>query len=384
MRKVKIAGIGSRLPGEPIPNEALERIFGTADEWLTSQLGIKSRYWATDIETGRCRESNSDMAAKAGLEAVRSAGLTVDQIDCIILSTGTPDYPLPATVPFVQEKMGVGECAVLELRSGCIGAIQALSIGAHYVRAGTYDHVLILGSECVSPFLTQGFLAGGGDPLTTADRLNALMYGDGAGALLLAESNDEEGILAESFKSVGVGKEPAFTLPAGGSVIPLNHEAINQGLHRFKHDYKAIYKWGPELVMRGLDDVMTKANLQIEDVHHYILPQTNASTLQRHIRRVVRLKPDHVEEFVPAGTADNLSRGIERLKRDPQFVWEKEVWERVFINADRVGNTGSAAFFVALDELFKSGELEPGQIVVLGGGEATKWLCGGAAIRWSL
>jgi 3-oxoacyl-[acyl-carrier-protein] synthase-3 len=173
-------------------------------------------------------------------------------------------------------------------------------------------------------------------------------------------------------------------LPAGGSAIPLTHESLDQGLHRFKHDYKAIYKLGPELVMRGIEEVMTKARLQIEEVHHYILPQTNASTLQRHVRRLVRLSPERVEEFVPAATAANLSRGIERLKHDSGFAWDKEMTERIFINADRVGNTGSAAFFVALDELRKSGHLRAGQIVVMGGAEATKWLCGGAAIRWSM
>jgi 3-oxoacyl-[acyl-carrier-protein] synthase III len=384
MRKVKITGTGSYLPGEPIPNEALEPIFGTSDEWLTSQLGIRTRYWATDIQTGRATESNSDMAAKAGLQAVISAGLGPSQIDCIAFSTGTPDYPLPATAPFVQEKMGIGECAVLELRSGCIGAIQALSIGAQYIRTGVFDNVLVIGSEHVSPLLTRGFLAGGGDSLTTPDRLNALMYGDGAGAVVLSASDDEEGILADSFRSVGAGKQPAFMLPAGGSAIPLTHEALDQGLHRFKHDYKAIYKLGPELVMRGIEEVITKAGLQIEEVHRYILPQTNASTLQRHIRRLVRLSPERVEEFVPASTAANLSRGIERLKQDSGFAWDKEMAERIFINADRVGNTGSAAFFVALDELHKAGQFQPGQIVVMGGAEATKWLCGGAAIRRTL
>ncbi|MBI4588610.1 MAG: ketoacyl-ACP synthase III [Candidatus Rokubacteria bacterium] len=384
MRTAKIIGTGSYLPGEPIPNQALERVFGTGDEWLSAQLGIISRHWATDIRTGRCAETNSDMAAKAGLDAVRNAGLAVEDIDLVIVSTCTPDYPIPATAPFVQEKMGLAECAVLELRSGCVGAIQALSIGGQYIRGGVYDTVLAIGSELLSPFLTGGFLGEGGEELTVADRLNALMYGDGAGAVVLRGGESGDGVIAECFNSVGVGRSPAFVLPAGGSAHPLSHEVLTKGLHRFKHDYKAVYKLGPALVLQSVEDILRKANLKPEEVDRYILPQTNATALQRAIRRLVRLRADEVDEFVsPETEATRLRREIKRLKQDASVRWE-DAWERIFVNADRVGNTGSASFFLALDEMNKKGLLKRGHVVVMAGGEATKWLYGGAAFRWSM
>lgn len=358
VKTVRIIGTGSYLPGNPIPNAELEAIFGTPDEWISKQLGIKQRYWATDPNTGLCTEKNSDMAAKASLDALQNAGIKANEIDLIILSTGTPDYLIPATSPFVQEKIEVEECATIDIRAGCIGVIQAISIGTQFIRSGVYNTALLIGSELSSPFLTHKFI-GSLDALTMSDRINALMYGDGASAVIIKgyDTEEKDGIIAHYMNSVGVGKKPALIFPAGGLAHSMNIKMIEKGLHRLKHDYKAISKLGLPLALRSVQHALKVANLKFEDVDKFIIPQTNPNNLY-----------------------DNINHLI---KTDKNFNWE-EAQNKIFINADRVGDTGSAALCLALDEMNKRKLIKKGNIVMMVGAEASKWTYGGVVFKWRI
>lgn len=348
MRKVRVRGTGMYLPGEPITNEKLKAMVPDLDEMLIESVGISRRYWAVDFETGEVRETGATMAAKAAASALQDAGLRPADIDLLILATSIPDHVIPQTVVFVQEHLGIDACAAIEIHAGCVGAIQALSVAETYLRIGQYRTAVVCCSQLVSPFHIRE-LKDENSRLT--DRLNAVMFGDGASAVVLTADAEEDGILATVQNSVGVGLKPGMMLEAGGAITPASLTAIERGQHRWRHDAKLIRKHGSDLSRRAVMDLVQRLGLGWTDVRHYIFPQANPAMI----------------------AADQ-----EQLRAVGDFPVD-----RMYVTVDRVGNTGVAALFMAVDELNRAGHLNRGDLLMVIGGEASKWLYAGTVIRWS-
>jgi len=342
--RVKILGTGAYLPGEPIDNKCLAEFFGRDIVRVSEMLGGVTRHLALELATKKVKpgESNANMAYRAGLSALDNAGLTPGDVDLLILSTATPDYPFPATALFVQDLLGLGESQVIELRAGCGGMAQAFSIAELFIKSGQVRHALLIGSELISPFhelLSYGPNTEKGHLVATA------MFGDGAGAAVLGPSDDESGILACMFGSVGGGRPPGMVLRAGGALSPGGMNAFGEG-PAFVHDFRAILDRGPELIERGLEWVRKSGSVPLEQITYYIPPQASAL-------------------LIGAVTEKTDLRGAQG-----------------FSNFERVGNTASASIYIALDELNREKRLRTGDCVVLLPSEATKWTYGGIVLRW--
>jgi 3-oxoacyl-[acyl-carrier-protein] synthase-3 len=342
MPKAAIAGTGAFLPGEPIGNDAVERLFGSGDNYLTELLGTKFRYWASDPRTFALRYHNSDLAANAARAAIDAAGLQPKDVRLIVLNTCTPDYLMPMMAPLVQEKLGISECAVIELRSGCTGSIAAIDIASRFVTDGSYANALVVASElassyCLVPIRDKR-------KLTLDERLNGIMFGDGAGALVLVPSDKENvGVERICLNSIGPGKSPGMMMPVGGSSEPFSRAAAERGTVHLLHNRRAVKRWGREMSIRALQDLCALARIEPVDIDRFIFPQANAALLRQDTK------------MIPP--------------------------ERVVLTVDEVGNVISAGLLIAFDMLVRAGRVATGGRVALIGGEASKWLYGAALMR---
>jgi 3-oxoacyl-[acyl-carrier-protein] synthase-3 len=342
--RARILGTGAYLPGEPVDNAQLSHFFGGDIVRVAEALGGETRHLALDLSTKRLKpgETNANMAYRAGLAALDDADLTARDIDLLILSTATPDYPFPATALFVQDLFGLNDAQVIELRAGCGGMAQAFTIAELFIKNRHATHALLIGSELISPFhdlLTQGANTEKGHLVATA------MFGDGAGAVVMGPSGDERGILGSMFGSVGGGQAPGMLLRAGGAISPGGMDVFGEG-PAFVHDFRAIMQKGPELVDRGLEWVRTCGLAPLDEVTYYVPPQASG--------RII--------DTVAAKTNLHGAQG--------------------FSNFSRVGNTASASIYIALDELNRTDRLHAGDCIALLPSEATKWTYGGILVRW--
>ncbi|HTY77613.1 MAG TPA: ketoacyl-ACP synthase III [Candidatus Bathyarchaeia archaeon] len=344
-RRAKIAGTGAYLPGEPVDNKRLAEFFGRDIVRVSEMLGGVSRHLALDVETRRLRpgESNANMAYQASLQALDNAGLTPDAVDLLILSTATPDYPFPATALFVQDRLGLAECQVMELRAGCGGMAQAFAVAEQFIASGRSRTALLVGSELISPFhqlLSQGANQDKGHLVATA------MFGDGAGAAVLVPADDERtGVLGCMFRSIGGGRAPGMVLKAGGALSPAGMDDFGEG-PAFVHDFRAILERGPELVERSLEWVWGSGFAPVDEITYYVPPQASG-------------------HLIGSMTARTDLHGA-----------------KSFSNFERVGNTASASIYIALDEMNRDKLVRPGDVIALLPAEATKWTYGGIVLRW--
>jgi len=340
----RVAGTGAYLPGEPVDNARLAEFFGRDVVRVSEMLGGVTRHLALDLASRKLvpGESNANMAFQAARQALESAELQPSDIDLLILSTATPDYPFPATALFVQDLLGLAECQVVELRAGCGGMAQAFAIADGFIASGRSRAALLIGSELISPFhelLTAGPSQEKGHLVATA------MFGDGAGAVVLVPSPDESGILGCMFRSVGGGRSPGMVLKAGGALAPAGMEPSGEG-PAFVHDFRAILELGPELVERGLAWVQSSGLVPPSEIAYYVPPQASG----------------HLIDSVTARAELHGATG--------------------FSNFARVGNTASASIYIALDEMHREKRLRAGDVIALLPAEATKWTYGAILLRW--
>lgn len=353
MNVSQIIGTGSYLPGEPVRVETLKKVIGSVAGDLVEALGAYQRYWAVDVNTGEIRENNSDMAAKAARLAMDNANVNPDEIDAIISVTATPDYSIPANAPIIQEKLGIQHCAVIELRAGCNGVAQAVTIANQFIQTGFYQTILVIGSELTSSYLVPSYLRGD-DNLSKNDLLNLVMFGDGAGAILLRGNADPDapGIVDSYLNSIGVGKPAGFVLPTGGSKHQITIEAVKEGEHRWFHDYKSIAEMDKLMAWDAMRGILKKTNVNPEEIQMVIVPQANSKRIKEELNS----------------------------KDNPFHSYA----DRFFINVDEVGNTSAAGVLIALDEVRKKNLLKKDDLFLIVGAESSKWLCGSILIRWAM
>lgn len=326
MRGVKIVGVGHYAPAHVVTNHDLEAWLDTTDEWITTRTGMKRRHWTSD------NEATSDLASAAAEAALVHAGLQAADVDCFIVATVTPDYYFPATACLVATRLGAREKPAFDIAIACSGFIYGLTIASGLIRSGVYRRVMLIGAESLSKILDK------------EDRSTAILFGDGAGAVILERSEED------SFLSCDLGADgsrPELLYAHGsGSREPLDHAALDAKLHLIHMQGRETFKLAVNKMVESTGSVLSKANLNKADIAFLIPHQAN--------KRIID------------ATARYLG-----LPED-----------KVVINIAEYGNTSAASIPMALSETVRAGRVKAGDLIVFvafGGG--LSW--GAVAWRWA-
>jgi 3-oxoacyl-[acyl-carrier-protein] synthase-3 len=355
MNAVRVVSTGSYLPGDPIDNEQLARLVGPLPGEVLEGIQVQQRHWMIDPETGRHRECNSDMAAKAARTALARAGLDPSDVDLLIVSTSSPEYPLPPMATFVQEKLGLRACTAIEIRSGCAGAVEAFEVASMYLESGRHTTAVVIGSEAISPIIAPLYVGVGPDRMRMRDRLGAYNFGDGAGAIVLqAEAGGRSALAGSAAACVGGHLPPGMQIIGGGTDAPASDQQRRKRLVELRVDVTAAARLTPSVISEGLTDLFRRSEVRPGEIDHFVVPEGNAGYLRDEI-----------------GHAGGMAAEWGQL--------EAKLCE----NLARVGATGSAAVPLALDDAWVSGRLGVGDVVLLLAIETSKWKYAGAIFRWT-
>ena len=325
VRNVKILGTGSYVPETVYTNQYLETIIPTSAEWIEKNLGIKERRIAAK------NQATSDLAAIAGLNAIKNAGLDKKDIDLIIVATATPDRIAPSTAAIVQDKIQAYNAVAFDIAAVCSGFLYSMSVASQFIAAGVYDNVLVIGADTFSR-------------ITDWKRRDAVFFGDGAGAAVITHGNVNEGFLAFRLYTDGRGKFN-YTIPAGGSEMPASEETVKKGLHFFQMNGRAVYETGTMVLPKAIDQVLQDTGLTINDIDYLIPHQPSIKMLEK--------------------TADII--GLP--------------WEKVMTNMDKYANTSGGTIPILLDETNRSGKLKKGNILLFAA-VGSGWTYGASILKW--
>ena len=317
LRRAGILGVGSFVPPRVVTNDELAARMDTSDEWIASRTGIRSRHL---VSPGTL---TSDLAAEAARNALAHAGLTPTDLDLIIVASSTPDYPgsFPSTATVVQHKLGAAHAAAFDLGAVCSGFAYALHVAAQMVAAGANHHVLVIGAETLTPLLNWD------------DRSTAVLFGDGAGAVVVGEVSEESGYLGGVLGADGSGG-PLLCVSRGGDCPGTIYQ-----------NGKEVYKFAVTIMGEIALQAVAAAGLSPSDIDFLIPHQANIRIIDKAAERM----------------------GLPR--------------EKVIVNLDRYGNTSAASIPLALDEAVKSGRIQPGHLLVfVGFGAGLTW--GANVVRW--
>lgn len=325
-RGARIIGTGYFVPPKVLSNRDLERMVDTTDEWISARTGILERHIA---ENG---VPSSDLAAEASRPALAEAGISPLDIELIIVATVTPDRLFPSTACSLQEKLGASNAAAFDLSAACSGFIYGLTLAKGLIATSVADVVLVVGVETLSKLVDW------------TDRNTCVLFGDGAGAAVVAPGDSDKGILATSMGSDGrLGS--LLELPGGGSLNPASEETLQNRLHFIKMKGNEVFKNAVRAMGNVAEDALAKAGIRAEDVDLLIPHQANLRIIEATAKRL----------GVPM--------------------------EKVFVNVHKYGNTSAASIPMALHEARKEGRVKDGDIVELVSfGAGFTW--GAAVIRW--
>lgn len=328
MIPVGILGTGSYVPEKVLTNLDLEKMVQTSDEWIITRTGIRERRIAAPDQ------ASSDLAVNAAQRALKSAGITADDIDLIIVSTVTPDMAFPATACLVQERLGAKKAATFDLSAACTGFLYGITCASQFISTGLYKYVLVIGVECLSRILDW------------TDRNTCVLFGDGAGAAVLGPVEEGFGFLSFELGSDGSGGD-LLKLPAGGSRMPASEQTVKNRLHTVSMAGREVFKFAVRVIGNAADEALKKVGLKRENIDFLIPHQANIRIIEAAMKRF--------------GLTD----------------------DKVIINLDRYGNMSSASIPVALDEAVRSGRIHKGDILVLCGfGGGLTW--GATVLKWAM
>ena len=321
---VQVLGTGSFLPDKVVRNEDLAELGFDAD-WIVQRSGIRERRHAPpDMAT-------SDMAVAASQRCIEQAAVDPADIDLVLVATFSPDYLLPATACLVQDRLGL-VCPAMDISAACAGFLYSIITGMQFVATGCSKLALVIGADCNTRVMNP------------ADKKTFPLFGDGAGAVLLAPGSDEQGMLAYLLGADGSGAELLWR-SAGGSRTPLSQASFDRGEHLVQMDGRPVFKWAVRLLEDTIGEVLRKSERTIDDVDLWLLHQANMRIID--------------------AAVDNLS-----INRD-----------KVVIHLDRYGNTSAASVPIALDESVRAGHVERGsEIVMCGFGAGLSW--GTGLFKW--
>jgi 3-oxoacyl-[acyl-carrier-protein] synthase-3 len=330
-RRAGIIGLGMGVPSRVVTNDDLAQQIETSDEWIRTRTGIRERR-VTDSQT-----ASSDLGLMAAKQALADAGITPEDLDLILCATATGDYIWPATACVLQNALGATRSAAFDLSAACSGFCYGLATAAGFIQSGMMNHILVVGVDTLTKHLDW------------QDRGTCILFGDGAGAAVLAPVAPTEGILSSVLGADGGGLESVW-LPAGGTRTPVEQstfadpETLKQTHLQMKG--KEVYEFAVKIVPEVVQQALDKACLRPTDIDLLVMHQAN-----------IRIIRSAAERF-----------GIPM--------------ERVVVNVDRYGNTSAGSIPIALREAADQGRLHAGDVVVtVGFGAGLTW--GANVIRWS-
>lgn len=326
LKPVSIIGVGKCLPEQIVTNDDLSRIVDTSDEWISTRTGFKQRRIASGAETV------TTLAIGAAKDALAFAGIDGSEVELVICASSTPDYMFPSTACEVQAAIG-SKGAAFNIAAACSGLVYALSIANAFITSGTYKKVLVVGAETHSRFLDW------------SDRNTCVLFGDGAGALLLSESEDGQNDLLGIEIEADGSKALELTLPVKGVACPLVEKAGEEANPYIWMNGKEIYKFAVVTVPQSIKNVLEKAQLQPEDLDYFI--------------------PHHANMRIITAVKDRLG-----LKD-----------EQIIVSLENYANTSTASTPIALSEALEYGKIKDNSIIALCGfGAGLTW--GSAVLRW--
>ncbi|KAA2262616.1 ketoacyl-ACP synthase III [Solihabitans fulvus] len=349
--RAHIVGTGGYQPGEPISNAELAELVGPLPREVLDGLGIEQRFWLADPRTGKHRESTTDLATKAAVAALDDAEMGVDEVELILVSTGTPEFPLPPTANLVQQRLGLDACATMEVRSGGAGWVQCLDIARMYLERGVFRTALVIGCEAISPVLVPLYLDRDPAHIRIRDRMALHMFGDGAGAAVLRARDEAGGVLGAATCAIGGNRKPGIWSVGGGTHAPLREQARANRLVDLRVDVAGAAEFTPTMVTRAITDGLAACEVAVDSLDWCLVPEGNAGWMLNALR--------------------------EAKLDTPQWT---SLAGRVIDSLATTGAVGSAAVPLFLDRARKSGQVTSGQRVLLVGVEATKWIYASAVV----
>jgi len=253
-RPTKISGLATFVPPRVLTNKDLEKMVETTDEWILQRTGIRERHI---VDPG---VATSDLAKEAALKAIAQAGLTPADIDFIVVGTTTPDMMFPSTACLVQDKIGATKAWGFDLGAACSGFVYALTTATHMVGAGTHTHALAIGADVMSSIIDY------------TDRATCVLFGDGAGAVVVSPATDGCGIIDFANEVDGSGGR-SLCMPAGGSLRPASHETVDQRLHYVKQDGQAVFKFAVRKTEEICARIMERNKITADDIDLFVSHQ---------------------------------------------------------------------------------------------------------------
>ena len=328
-RYAHITGWGKALPDRIVTNQELEQIVDTTDEWIRSRTGIQQRYIAVDP-----RENTVTLGTRAAMAALDVADFPVSKLDLIICATSSPAHIFPSTGSLIQDALGAARAGAFDLSAACSGFVYAISIANSMIVSGQAESVLIIGTEVMSRLLDW------------SDRNTCVLFGDGAGAVLMQASPVPGGVLSTVLGSDGSGGD-LLAVPAGGSSIPATLETVASGQHFIKMDGKAVFRFATRVMVEATREALDKAGMGIGDVDLMIPHQANERIIRSSMKQLDL--PD----------------------------------DKVFINLYNYGNTSTASIPIALCEAIEQGRLHPNDnLVMVGFGAGLTWAA--TTVKWAV
>jgi 3-oxoacyl-[acyl-carrier-protein] synthase-3 len=328
-RRARISSLATFVPPRLLTNADLERLVETTDEWILQRTGIRERHI---VEPG---VATSDLAAEASREAIRRAGLTPGDIDFIVVGTTTPDMIFPSTACLVQTKIGANHAWGFDLGAACSGFTYALTTAAQMIASGASKHALVIGADVMSSIIDY------------TDRTTCVLFGDGAGAVVVEASDDDRiGIIDFENYVDGSGGD-ALCMPAGGSLRPATHETVDQRLHYVKQDGAAVFKWAVRNTEEAAKRILDRNGVKPCEIDLFVSHQAN--------RRIIQ-------------------SATQKLGIPP---------EKVVINIERFGNTTAGTIPLALNDAVEEKRLKEGDLLLLASVGAG-FTVGTVLMRWGL
>jgi 3-oxoacyl-[acyl-carrier-protein] synthase-3 len=325
-RRSVILGTGSELPAKVVTNRDLEKMVDTSDEWITVRTGIKER---RVLEEGK---GNADMAFEAAKRALSDAGMEGKDLDAIIMGTVSPDYPFPSSACVLEDMLGARNAFSFDVSAACSGFLNAISVADLYIRAGKINNALVVGSDTLSRLLNW------------QDRTTCILFGDGAGAVVLGASENGSGILSTKLRTDGAYAKTLY-VPAGGSLKPATPQTVRNNEHTITMNGKEVFK----IAVRSMEEISRQA-----------LEEAGVT-----IEQVSLVVPHQANKRIIVALAERLGVPM----------------ERVMVNLEKYGNTSAASIPVALDEARKQGRIKAGDIVLINAfGAGFAW--GASVIRF--
>ena len=326
MYKARIIGTGSHVPEKVLTNKDLEAIVDTSDEWILTRTGIKERHIASN------GEATSDFAYQAALNAMEMAGTSPEEIDMIIVGTITPDMNTPSVACLIQSKLKAKRAAAFDVSAGCTSFLYALSVADNFIKSGNAEKILIVGAETLSKITNY------------EDRGTCILFGDGAGAVVLSREKGDRGILSTHLFSDGSYGELLY-MPGGGSARPASEETLEKREHYLRMDGNKVFKIAVKSLEEAALTALSHNDLTSESIDLLISHQANLRIIDAIGKRL------------------NLPS------------------EKIFINIDKYGNTSSASVPIAIDEANRQNRIKKNDLILLDAfGAGFTW--GSAVLRW--